>query len=142
MKKFIFSIAIAVLLAFVVDASVGVAGTRYAMVEFVYGGLSYYTPRDFCMVMLYSNPDSVVASGRILERNDTYYFEFEITDGEEFGPGNLYNYVRIWAYTDSIHESRLITPLLPDSREFSLRFFFGDLPNCYGIGGGGNTGGP
>jgi hypothetical protein len=142
MKKFIFSIAIAVLLAFVVDASVGVAGTRYAMVEFVYEGLSYYTPRDFCMVMLYSNPDSVVASGRILERNNTYYFEFEVIDGEEFGPDNLHNYIRIWAYTDSIQESRLITPFLPSSREVNFRFYFGDLPNCYGIGGGGNPGGP
>ncbi|KPJ49673.1 MAG: hypothetical protein AMJ41_02540 [candidate division Zixibacteria bacterium DG_27] len=126
----------------ILDPSLGFAETRHGLVNFNYQGNSYYTPRDYCMIFLYTNPDSVIASGRILERNGTYYFEFEFIDGEDFGPDNLHNYIRIWAYTDSIQESRHITPFLPSWTELNLVFDFGAHPNCYGIGGGGNPGGP
>jgi len=142
MRKYIISIAVAFLVVVIFDPSLGFAGTRHALLDFKYQGNSYYTPRDYCMVSLYTNPDSVVASGRILERNGSYYFEFDIIDGEEFGPGDLRNYVRIWAYTDSIRESKHFTPFVPSWSEVNLVFHFGADPNCYGIGVGGNHGSP
>lgn len=142
MRKYIISIAVAVLVVVIFDPSLGFAGTRHALLNFHYQGNSYYTPLDYCVVFLCSDPDSVVASGRILERSGTYYFEFDIIDGEDFGYGGARNYVRIWAYTDSIHQGKHITPFFPNGGELNLVFHFGADPNCYGTGGGVNPGGP
>jgi len=142
MRKYIITVAAAFLLVIIFDPSLGFAGTRHALVEFSYEGNSYYTPRDYCMVFLYTNPDSVVASGRILERNGFYYFEFDMIDGGDFAPGSVCNYIRIWAYTDSIQESKQISPLLLSSSEFRLVFHFGAYPNCFSASDSGSPNGP